>query len=257
MKITVCELNTDTQAFENDWKQLVAHVKTETSNLVLLPEMPFYPWFPKTRQVDISVWNSAVDAHDRWETRLHELSPAIVIGSRPINTDGKRLNQGFAWEEAYGYRVAHTKYYLPDAGGFWEASWYDRGDGKFSPIQTSKAQIGFVICSDIWFTEHARAYGKKGVHLIANPRATRKSTFEKWLVGGRAVSLVSGAFCISSNHYYFKENEDPELGGKGWIISPNGDVIGLTSREQPFITADIDLTEAEYAKQTYPRNVLE
>ena len=118
-------------------------------------------------------------------------------------------------------------------------------------------QVGFAICTDIWFTEHARAYGKRGVHLLANPRATRKTTFEKWLVAGQAASLVSGTFCISSNHFYFKENHDLELGGRGWIIGPDGRIIGLTSPDTPFITAEIDLKEAESAKQTYPRNVLE
>lgn len=162
MKITVCELNTAADAFTIDWNRLVAHVKSRNSDLVLLPEMPFYPWFAGTHQVDPMIWEAAVTAHDKWEARLQELAPAIVLGSRPVNQNDKRLNQGFVWESPYGCRAAHTKYYLPDVQGFWEASWYDRGNGNFTPVQTSKAQVGFAICTDIWFTEHARAYGKKG-----------------------------------------------------------------------------------------------
>jgi hypothetical protein len=43
----------------------------------------------------------------------------------------------------------------------------------------------------------------------------------------------------------------------GWIVGPDGEVLGLASRERPFITATINLREAECAKQTYPRYVLE
>jgi len=47
--------------------------------------------------------------------------------------------------------------------------------------------------------ERARAYGKVGVHLIVNPRATERSTLDKWLTGGRAAAVIAGAFCLSSN----------------------------------------------------------
>src|SRR6185436_14639099 len=95
---------------------------------------------------------------------------------------------------------AHTKYYLPNETGFWEATWYERGDGVFAPIQADGLTIGLMICTDLWFFEKARAYGKHGIHLLANPRATMKSSVDKWLVGGRAAAVTSGAFCLSSNH---------------------------------------------------------
>lgn len=45
------------------------------------------------------------------------------------------------------------------------------------------------------------------------------------------------------------------LGGQGWIIGPDGEVLGMTSSEQPFVTVDIDLSLADRAKDTYPRYV--
>jgi len=32
------------------------------------------------------------------------------------------FNDGFVWEKNTGYQSIHTKYYLPDEQGFWEAS---------------------------------------------------------------------------------------------------------------------------------------
>lgn len=153
-------------------------------------------------------------------------------------------------------KAVHRKYYLPDEEGFWEATWYERGDGHFNSIEIRDTKIGFMICTDIWFFHHSRSYAKKGVHLIAHPRATQRANLDKWLVAGRAASVVSGAFCISSNHVN-PRGQEPILGGMGWIINPDGEVLGLTSTKEPIITVEIDLSEAERAKQTYPRYVRE
>jgi len=256
MRVTVCELNDAPDAFARDWEQLVDHVKSESSQLVLLPEMAFSPWFAAAREFTPAVWEQAVAAHDAWLARLTELAPAIVLGSRPVNQPGRRLNQGFVWEQIGGYRAAHLKYYLPDEDGFWEATWYDRGDGAFSPIGCGAAQVGFQICTDLWFMERARAYGKAGAHLIVTPRATPLSTVSKWLVGGRAAAVISGVFSLSSNRAGAGA-QAMMFGGQGWIIGPDGEALGLTSRECPFVTLDIDLNEAERAKATYPRYVSE
>ncbi len=256
MRVTVCELNDAQDAFARDWEQLVAHVKAKASQLVLLPEMPFCSWFALTGQFDATVWQRAVAAHDAWLARLMELAPAVVLGSRPVNEAGRRLNQGFVWDQTSEYRPAHLKYYLPNEDGFWEASWYERGDGNFIPISCGAARIGFQICTDLWFMERGRAYGKAGVHLIVNPRATARATVDKWLAGGRAAAVVSGAYCLSSNRVS-ADASTVTFGGQGWIVGPDGEVLGLTSLESPFVTIEIDLAEAERAKSTYPRYVPE
>lgn len=256
IRVTVCELNTEADLFEADWECLVAHTRAEHSELVLLPEMPFAPWFAWTRDVDSDVWEAVVEAHAHWLTRLPELRARFVLGSRPVNHGGQRHNEGFVWDAIAGYQRAHTKYYLPDEEGYWEATWYKRGDGVFTPIQVTDLRIGFQICTDLWFFEKARAYGRQGIQILANPRATEKATVDKWLAAGRAAAVTSGAFCLSSNHIN-PTGRKADLGGQGWIVDPDGKVLALTSREQPFVTLMIDLAEADDAKQTYPRYVLE
>ena len=255
IKVTVCQLTNDPNTLVQDWKALVSHVGSQASDLVLLPEVPFYPWIARTDQVDPALWHASVEAHDQWMDRLAELTPAVVVSSRPIIQEGKRLNQGYVWEAGSGYRPVHAKVYLPDEQGFWEASWYDRGERRFSVAQTSKARIGFLICTELWFNVHAREYAKQGIHLLVCPRATLAPSVDKWIAGGRTAAIVSGAFCLSSN---FCGDHGLTWGGSGWIIEPEGgEVLGLTSPEQPFLTLEIDLGVAEAAKQTYPRYVLD
>jgi N-carbamoylputrescine amidase len=102
---------------------------------------------------------------------------------------------------------------------------------------------------------HAREYARQDVHLLLCPRATLAPSVDKWIAGGRTAAVVSGAFCLSSN---FGGDDGLQWGGNGWIIEPEGgNILGLTSPENPFLTLEIDLGVAEAAKQTYPRYVLD
>jgi len=257
MRVTVCELPNEPAAHEDAWGQLLRHTREQGSEFVLLPEMPFHPWLAHSREGQPGQWEEAVAAHEAWLARMQDLAPAIVASTRPAILSGKRQNAGYVWETGRGARTVHTKYYLPDDPGFWEASWYERGDGDFSLAETSKGVVGFLICTEIWFNHHARAYGKAGMHMLLCPRATPTGTAPKWIAGGQAAAVVSGAFCLSSN-LSGRTPEGGDYAGVGWIIEPDeGRVLGVTSAEQPILTLDIDLAEAERAKGTYPRYVQE
>ena len=252
MKTTVCELPSDQENFETAWAGLCKHCKEEKSEFVLLPEMPFDTWLAATQDASDAKWNAAIEAHARWFERLPELGTGIVASSRPVLIENKRFNVGFIWTEEGGIVDIHAKRYLPEEPGFWEATWYSRGPNEFRSFQTPKGKIGFIICSELWFNKHARDYGKDGVQIILSPRATESQSADKWVIGGRAVSVVSGAYCLSSNRAW--NDTDSAV---GWIIEPeHGDVLGLTSAAEPYLTIDIDLDRADQAKSSYPRYVL-
>ena len=255
MRVTVCEMNNQPDRFAQDWKALCEHVKSVGSDLVVLPEMPFYPWLASTQNCKPERWQASVNVTDQWISRFSELMPASVLGTRPVVNNGRHLNEGFCWDASVGYRPAHHKYYLPDEEGFWEASWYDRGECDFSVVECNQAKVGFLICTELWFTQHARDYARQGVHLIVCPRATPKASVDKWIAGGRAAAVVSGAYCLSSNYSGDRAN-GPDWGGAGWIVEPEeGAILGLTSEKHPFKTLEIDLQAADMAKSTYPRYV--
>lgn len=254
MRVTVCELPEDRTAFEYAWNDLVDHVATEESDLVLLPEMPFAPWLPVSPNSDSAAWKQAVTDHNEWITRFDALAPATVLLSRPTIRHDRRLNEGLMWTPAGGAETTHEKRYLPEETGFWEATWYDSGERDFSPVECAGALTGFLICTDLWAVEEARRYGQAGAHLIVNPRATEATTLEKWRAGAQATSVVSGSFVASSNRATVEDDRsDVIFGGEGWIVDPDGTMIARTSRSQPFVTVDINLDVSEQAKETYPR----
>lgn len=256
LRVTVCELRNRPTDLDDDWRRLAEHTREHASDLVLLPEMPFSPWLAGSAEPIESAWAEAVEVHESWLAKLPELGAEQVLLTRPVIRDGTRLNQTLVWERGAGERgPVHHKRYLPSEEAFWEAAWYSRGDGEFTPIETSAARIGFLICTELWFFRHARDYGKLGVEILASPRATLLSSVDKWLAGGRAAAVVSGAFSLSSNF----TGPGPALGdwgGTGWIIEPEeGEILATTSSDEPFATREIDLGFAQDAKRTYPRYV--
>ncbi len=254
MKITVCEMPDDPEEFSGAWERLARHVRRESSDFVLLPEMAFYYWFCAGPKFEAGVWRDAVRAHGEWGRRIAELGTSVVLSSRPVERGGRRLNEGFVWTERDGVRGVHFKNYLPNEPGYYEARWYERGNKPFIPFEASGWKAGFMICSDLWSMANARSYGKKGVQLIAVPRATGARSVDKWVAGGRVAAVIAGAYNASSNRT--GSRGEATFGGHGWVVGPDGDVMGLTSKAKPFVTVDVKKSDADKAKSTYPRDSL-
>lgn len=258
MKVTVCELPDGTEALEDAWGGLTEHVRAEGSDLVLLPEMPFHPWLPLRPEPSAAAWREAVEAHRRWIDRLGELAPAAVAATRPSVRGGRRRNEGFVWTPEAGDRAVHAKRHLPDEPGFWEASWYEPGPAEFATAACAGARVGFLVCTELWFPGHARAYAGEGVHLLLCPRATPDYSAGKWLAAGRTAAVVAGAFGLSSNRGGEPAGDGGlTWAGRGWIAHPDGEVLALTSEEEPWLTREVDPGAAEAAEETYPRYVPE
>jgi hypothetical protein len=143
VRVTVCQLRTAPGALEQDWDGLVAHVAAERSELVVLPEMGFAPWFATDPPAGDDAWPSAVAAHEAWTRRLPELG-AAVVGTRPVTRGADRRNSAYVGSPDGTVRGLHDKSYLPDEDGFWEASWYGRGDGGHAVVDAGGLQLGVL-----------------------------------------------------------------------------------------------------------------
>ena len=252
MKVTVCELSNDLQQFEKDWKQLVTHCKLNKSELVLLPEMPFYPWIANQTSINNAVKEEAAHVHEKWLARIEELGDAIVAYSKPRIAGDKFYNSAYIWTKAAGHQKVHTKYFFPEEQGFYEDTWFDREPMHFELIEVNGLKIGVLLCTEIWFTQFTRKYALEGIDLLLCPRGTGSTSTAQWIRCGQTSSVIGGCFCLSSNRSGIGEDHF-EWGGTGWICQPmDGSLLGTTTKEAPFLTLDIDLGKAKLAKDQYP-----
>ena len=239
LRVTVCEMDCGL-----GYEQYIDQIKEVKSDLVILPEMPAYFWFPSLPQFNKTIWQEALRTHDEFIKVLNGVTIPL-ISTRPVQED-VRLNQAFCYCD--GYIPIRNKYYFPNERGFYEARWFQRGEKDFKVFEISGTSIGVLICSELMFNELARYYGKQNAHIIVVPRAT--TNLDKWKIALQMAAIVSGSFVLSSNRV-------GEIGfnGFGCVVSPEGNVITHTSKNKPFVTVRIDLKDAEKAKKTFPRSI--
>lgn len=257
VKATVCQLDNRPGHLEPMLAALAEHIRDEGADFLLLPEMGFAEWLPADAEPDEARWLAAVAEHERQIARLDRLGARAVLGTRPIvNPQGSWRNQAYLWTPEAGAQGFHEKVYLPDEPGYFENTWYDRGDGRFDLCRALGARVGVQICTEMWFFEWARHYSASKADILCVPRATPHETVDKWLAGGRTAAVCSGAYCLSSN-LWNPPGSQANCGGLAWIVSPEGDVLATTDLDTPFASAEVDLDFARASKSTYPRYVPE
>lgn len=292
MRITIVQLTNYGGILEDEWDRLVDHVRDRSSDLLVLPEMPFTRWFVADYTVVTEQWDDAVARSAEWVRVLPGFSPTAVIGSRPVTVDDQRRNRAFV-AGVDGVVDLHDKSLLPEMPGWWEARWYGTGEPVDSVVELLAGpvnddatnlgsprtatvlsdpqftdsgpsgtlgtypgfvRIGVLVGAEVWEMERARRLGKAGVHLITVPRATGHETLEVWLAAARTMAVTAGAFVASSNLHRAPGGVD--LGGMGMVISPEGDLLATTDTHEPFVTVEVDPAAADAAKTTHPRTLL-
>jgi N-carbamoylputrescine amidase len=249
-KIAVCEFPDEQEFKERAWAALVDYVDAVGPSIVVLPEMPFCNWIFGGDAVDNDLWREAVERHDAMIARLSELACRWVMSSRPVEEDGQRFNEAFIWSASDGYRPIRREWYLPEAPTAQETRWFNKGDCNFAAVRADALCVGFPLCSEMMFTEHARDMGFDGAHLVVQPRASGRGA--RWRIASEMAAIASGGYVASSNRRSFSHDL---FAGGSWLLSPDAHVLCETTKERPFATVAIDVAAAERAKLQYPRDL--
>jgi N-carbamoylputrescine amidase len=251
MRVTICELPHEPKTLELSWRALSHHIAVGGGELLLLPELAMVEPLWERTTFDPARWAMAEELGAHCVARLGELNAKYVVGTRAATSDGRHFNEGFLWTAQGGAIPLRRKYFLPDEPGGWEANWFDRGDREFPVYRVDQMSFGLNVCTELWALETYAEYAERSVDLILTPRATARSTQSKWLAAGTVAAVRSGAFSVSSN----RVEPSGECGGGGWVISPDGVLLALTTPEAPFATVEIDLAESAHSAASYPRYV--
>ncbi|QOZ67296.1 carbon-nitrogen hydrolase family protein [Bradyrhizobium arachidis] len=246
-RIATCEFPDRADAAKAAWHCLQDALFAEPVDLLVLPELAGVGSFWASPTFDDIAWREAVTAHAGIADELRRLGARRILGTRAVEADGRRWNETFLWKPEMGLRRGRPKGWLPEQEGGWEATWFDRGPQRVDSIQDDELCYAELVCTEIMVSGAARRLGQAGVQVIAAPRAT--GGHSRWEVATRMAAIAAGAFVVTANR------RGGDLAGGSWIVAPDGDILARTSENSPIIFLDIDLSVADGAKQTYPRNV--
>ncbi len=254
VRIGVAENATELEPGTEDWTALRSDLKRSQPDLLVLNELPFGPWLAARERFDGAAWEDSLAAHAAGLAALPELGVPAVVGTRPVDLGGHRCNQAFVWTQGGDFVFPHTKQHIPDSPGYRETTWTEPGEVRFEIVEVSGLRIGFLICTDIMFTEHARQYGREGVDLIVVPRAMPPGAAHTFDVALRMTAIVSGCSVASSNRGGRDSAGEP-FEGRGCIIDPLGNTVAQTSSHQRLVVHEISTDFSDWKKTVYPCNV--
>ncbi|WP_260858992.1 carbon-nitrogen hydrolase family protein [Paraburkholderia sp. BCC1885] len=217
-------------------------------------EMPFGPWLAESPEFEEDSAKRSAELHEEALDALASLQAGAVISSRPAILGNRLVNEAFVLENGE-YRYIHHKKYFPQEAGFFEETWFVRGRDGFECHQIGPVKVGVLLCTELFFNEYARRYGRDGADVIVTPRAAGTST-QHWKTAGAMAATVSGAYFTSANRRGASASGQ-EFGGVGFAISPDGRPLHQTSDDDPLVIATIDLAETRQRKLEYPCYVRE
>ncbi len=253
-RVAVGEMHPELRPQTEAWENLCRDIDRASPDLFVLNEIPFGPWISARPDFDAEVWKSSIEAHEEGVAALSELGVPWVLGSRSVEIGGRRCNEGFVWSPSVGVQGVHTKQHIPDAPGYRETTWYEPGERHFNIVQLGEVRVGFLICTEIMFNEHARHYGRMGADLIVVPRAMPLAATHLFDVALQMSAVASGCYVASSNRGGI-DSTGEAFEGRGCVVDPGGRTVMQTSSFNPLVCYDIDTDFVRWKQSFYPCDV--
>lgn len=248
MKIGFIETPTDIEPEDPFWDRVVQFCEEHRVEALLLNEMPAGRWVAEEHEYSAVAAEESSASHDRLMRRFQN-TPFAVLGTRTVLDDPVLANEAFILDDNR-YRPAHRKAYFPSEAGFFETAWFQCKETIFAPIGVEDINFGFLICTELMFTEAARTYAKQDAHVILVPRATG-GDLETWKTAASMAAIVSGSYVVSSNRIGMSKG-GVSFNGSGFAFGPDGRLIDQTTIDQPFKTIEIDAELVTRQRREYP-----
>jgi hypothetical protein len=136
-----------------------------------------------------------------------------------------------------------------------DPAWVESALDECECAEVGSVKVGVLLCTELFFNERARAYGKAGADVIVTPRASGTS-HHRWKTAGSLAAIVSGACFVSSNRYG-SAPLGQTFGGGGFAMTSEGHQVGETSEQATLEVVTVDLRVTREQKRKYPCYVRE
>lgn len=162
----------------------------------------------------------------------------------------------------------YRKMHIPDDPGYYEKFYFTPGDLGFTPIDTSVARLGVLVCWDQWYPEAARLMALAGAEILLYPTAIgwvptddaseHARQREAWITIQRSHAIANGVPVVVCNRVGFEATpnsteEGINFWGSSFIAGPQGEILVQASIDQESVlVADIDKTRTESVRRFWP-----
>lgn len=246
-------LITETYASDDGGSRLrrrLREARDEGTRLAVLPELPMHEWSPAARTPRDDDAEPPGGPRERAQAAAARDAGIYLLGGA-IRRDPRsdvRHNVALLFDPSGDPVDCYSKTHLPDEEGFWEAHHYRAGGGLPRVTDVGGFGLGVQICSDVNRPALSLALAASGAEVIVVPRATPKTSYERWKLVLRSIAVTGCVFVLSTNRPAGESGVD--VGGPTIAVAPDGEVLFESERALGCVT--IDRAALECARRDYP-----
>ena len=218
------------------------------AEVVCLPELFLSPYFCKTESTEPFAWAEAIPGPttEALEPLAAELDVVVIASLFEKRTRGLYHNTAAVIDGAKGYVGKYRKMHIPDDPLYYEKYYFAPGDLGFKSWETTKGDLGVLVCWDQWYPEAARLTALQGAEVLFYPTAIGWHPSEKaeygeaqrdaWITMQRSHAVANGCYVVAVNRTGFEpvtlDDPDAEREGRGiqfwgssFIAAPDGSFV--------------------------------
>lgn len=233
----------------------VREAHTQGASVVCLPELFRSPYFCQTEDADHFALAEAIPgpSTDALGEVTRELGVVVVGSLFERRAKGLYHNTAAILDGEKGYVGKYRKMHIPDDPLFYEKYYFAPGDLGFHTWETSKGDLGVLICWDQWYPEAARLTALQGADVLFYPTAigwhpSEKAAYghaqrEAWITAQRAHAISNGVYVAAVNRTGFEptdwNDEGAQEAGRGiqfwggsFVAGPDGQIVAQMGEEE-------------------------
>lgn len=197
-----------------------------------------------------------------------ELGIVIVCSLFEKRAAGLYHNTAVVLDTDGGIAGKYRKMHIPDDPGYYEKFYFTPGDLGFTPVKTSLATLGVLVCWDQWYPEAARLMALAGAELLLYPTAigwnpqdsdeeqTRQR--DAWVTIQRSHAVANNIPVLSANRVGFEGDPSGQTAGSQFwggsmIIGWQGELLAQAdTTSETELVMELDLSRTEQVRRWWP-----
>jgi N-carbamoylputrescine amidase len=232
---------------------LIRQAAQEGGQIVCLPELFLYRYFPKT--VDPKYFDLAENIESHSTPVLQKIAKELKVVI--ISSIFEKVCPGFYYNMAVvigpegNLLGSYRKNHIPLTPALQEKYYFKPGDLGFPVFQTPFGKIGVLVCYDRYFPEGFRALSMQGAETVFIPSACAGDSKKSWDLLLRANAIFNLVFVGATNR--IGREEKSEFYGTSIFINPWGEIMKMASEDQEeVLLADLDPETLQGARKRCP-----
>ncbi len=248
----------------------IRRAAAQGAQLIMLQELHTGLYFCQTENPDYFDLAETIPgpSTDTFGQLAAELGVVILCSLFERRAAGLYHNTAVVLDTDGSIAGCYRKMHIPDDPGYYEKFYFTPGDLGFTPVKTSLATLGVLVCWDQWYPEAARLMALAGAEMLLYPTAIgwnpadsaaeQQRQREAWITIQRSHAIANNLPVLTANRVGFEadpsgQTEGSLFWGSSMIVGCQGEVLAQTDEHSTTeLVATLDLDQTEQVRRWWP-----